>query len=386
MTGAEVHGLVVRVVDWDDDFAGLRAGWQQLYDKSPTATPYQSWAWLYSWWQSYGSGYDLRIVTLSDGKDLVGILPAMLDRSAVSRRLLLLGTGITDYLDVVARAGWESRVCEVLAAYLRTARIASVLDFQELRGSAALLELGRFWRGPRFVAAQSTTPGMRAEPWEEALTRLPRKRRETARKTMRRAAEDGLTWRRVDQEGLADATQRWLDLHVEYWRGRDMTLEHATDRFSAHLRAAAARLTESGTGALYECVRAGTGVVEAADLVLIGHDFTSGFVSGASQHLQRRVEVNTLLVNLWNGVALESAVTEVTMGRGAEPYKLKWCATAGTNSRLVLGRLGPRWLGWAGYLTLRGRAARSPRVRAVVAGLREPLARRRERRLSRSSS
>jgi hypothetical protein len=123
---------------------------------------------------------------------------------------------------------------------------------------------------------------------------------------------------------------------------------------------------ESGAGLLYQLVREESGVVEAADLVLVGDDFVMGYVSGAAERLQRRVEVNTALVSLWNRVALENSVKEVNMGRGLEPYKMKWCSTVRENHRLTLGSFGIQWLGVAGYLTLRDRLSRSVRVRRSV--------------------
>jgi hypothetical protein len=35
-------------------FGALEEEWDELHRSAPAATPFQSWACLYSWWESYG--------------------------------------------------------------------------------------------------------------------------------------------------------------------------------------------------------------------------------------------------------------------------------------------------------------------------------------------
>src|SRR3712207_4583370 len=94
-------------------FAALEGAWEDLHHNSPLATPFQSWAWLYSWWEYYGENYELRLITLHNRGLLVGLLPLMLEhRGGFFGRLLFIGTGITDYLDVLVREGWEQEVLD----------------------------------------------------------------------------------------------------------------------------------------------------------------------------------------------------------------------------------------------------------------------------------
>src|SRR3712207_5773324 len=86
--------LVAEVVEDSRAFAALEREWEDLYQNSPLATPYQSWAWLYSWWEHYGDDYELRLVTVRDGDLLVGIVPLMLERRWGFGRLRFIGTGL----------------------------------------------------------------------------------------------------------------------------------------------------------------------------------------------------------------------------------------------------------------------------------------------------
>ena len=46
--------LQATVLTEERDFAALEEEWEDLYEHCPSATPFQSWAWLYSWWEYYG--------------------------------------------------------------------------------------------------------------------------------------------------------------------------------------------------------------------------------------------------------------------------------------------------------------------------------------------
>ena len=66
--------------------------------------PFQSWAWIYPWWEAFGEGYELRLITVRDGTLLVGLKPLMLERRWGLRRLRSIGFEF-DRLDLLARNG-----------------------------------------------------------------------------------------------------------------------------------------------------------------------------------------------------------------------------------------------------------------------------------------
>src|SRR5687767_6567764 len=106
-------GLSVAVIERIQDFALLEKEWDELYRNAHGSTPFQSWAWMYSWWETYGAGYELRIVTLRDSEGLlVGLLPLMLERRRGLGVLLFIGTRRNDYQDILAREGWQQRISD----------------------------------------------------------------------------------------------------------------------------------------------------------------------------------------------------------------------------------------------------------------------------------
>ncbi|MFE2329379.1 hypothetical protein ACFXD5_36680, partial [Streptomyces sp. NPDC059385] len=78
-------------------FAALEGPWNRLVRACPTATPFQSHAWLHSWWLSYGKEGRLRLVLVRRGEELVGAAALMLVHRPMPL-LVPLGGAITDWL------------------------------------------------------------------------------------------------------------------------------------------------------------------------------------------------------------------------------------------------------------------------------------------------
>src|SRR3712207_1429523 len=162
--------LEVAVIRDSQAFAALEEEWEDLYQDSPQATPFQSWAWLYSWWESYGEDYELRLVTVRDGRGLlVGLAPLMLKNRLGFSNLLFVGTGPTDYLDVLIRERWEDQVSEVLVRTLGKIDSWHVADLQQLRPDAAAWGICRHWNRPRLRLWQDGFPVVEVRPSSELL-------------------------------------------------------------------------------------------------------------------------------------------------------------------------------------------------------------------------
>src|SRR5215211_1940763 len=166
------------------EFASLEEEWDDLYRHSPRATPFQSWAWLYSWWECYGEDYELRLIAVREGGLLVGLLPLMLERRWGFGRLLLIGAGSTDYLDILAREGWEQEVAEAGARALKELGGWRVADLCDVRPTAAVWDIFYSWEGPKAYFRRFGSPVMDVRPWDELLTSLSKNHRSSVRRTL----------------------------------------------------------------------------------------------------------------------------------------------------------------------------------------------------------
>jgi hypothetical protein len=322
--------LEVVVIDSTQDFGALEEEWEELYHNSPLATPFQSWAWLYSWWESYGKAYELHLVTIRDGGLLVGLIPLMLERKVGLGRLLFVGTGLTDNLDMLAREGWGDEVLEVARQALGQRNSWLVADLQQLRPGAAAWGLFRQWDMPRVCVWQDGFPTVEVRPWEELLMSVDRKLRSNARRALRRAKEDKVL--------------------CELASLKDVASEHLTERFESHVVAAASRLTACGLGGIREFWR--NGEVIASHFLLFGRNFVGEYMFGISQQARRRFQVSSL--NMWDlvNVARSRGSAYVSQLRGEEAYKLQWASEVIPNHRVILSRHRAAWLPYGGYHVL----------------------------------
>jgi CelD/BcsL family acetyltransferase involved in cellulose biosynthesis len=349
--------LEIEVLEDGSEFAALEEEWKDLYLGSPLATPFQSWGWLYSWWEHYGEDYELRLVVMRDETGLlVGLAPLMLERRGGLGRMLFVGTGLTDHLDVLARAGREAEVAEACGTALGRLDGWRVADLQELRPESAVWGVFKWWSGSRTSVRQSACLFIDAEPWEDLLAKLSKNGREKARKTIRRAREDGVRCEPAGPESAREAAGRWISLHKEYWWDRAVNPEHLTGRFGSFVSAAAERMSASGCGGIYEFWH--DREVIASDFVVLGREYLGSYLHNANGYALRRFQLNSLFMHNWLNVAVERGIPTVNLLRGEEPYKLRWSPGVATNHRAILARDPASFGVYAGYHAVRSAAAR----------------------------
>ena len=343
----------IAIVEDAKDFAELEGEWEDLYHNSPLATPFQSWAWLYSWWEFYGEHYGLRLVTARDEEGLlVGIIPLMLERSRGLRKLLFIGTGPTDYLDVLARKGWEAEVAEAgVRALGQQVGPWQVADLHQLRPESAAWGIFERWGGPKTRVWQDNCPTIDVKPWDELLMSFKRKMRYDVRRAVRRAEADGLRCEPAGPEDAQRAAQRWMALHREAWRGREIAPEHLTRRFQSHLEVAVRRMTERELGRISEFRLDGEAI--ASHFLVFGRDFVGEHMVGSGEQALERYQISSLYIQDGINAALQKGSARLDLLRGEEPYKLRWASGVVANHRVVLGQGRIFWAPYAAYVALR---------------------------------
>ena len=136
--------------------AALEAEWRALAAACPAATVFQTFEWNAAWWKHFGRvpGRMLRVVTFRDGAGtLVGLAPLMTSfwYATPLRRLSFLGTGTSDYLDILALPGREQEAAHALYKYLEASGGWQIADFQQLREGSLLRQYAPMQGSPLTV-------------------------------------------------------------------------------------------------------------------------------------------------------------------------------------------------------------------------------------------
>lgn len=318
-----------------DAFAELAPDWGRLYGRCATATPFQSHAWLHSWWRSYGSPGRLRLLLVRSGGELVAVAPLMLVRRPLPA-LVPLGGAISDYGDVLLDDTVRGRAADTLTEALSETARTALIDFREVRPGGAVERVYHRWRGPRRTVGDSVCLELPAAPMDELVARLPSHRAQRVRAKLRRLRALGVERRVVAPEDVAAALHRLLELHRLQWQGRKVTTEHLQPRFREHLVRAVGPMVRSGDAVVTE-FRIGADVV-AVDLTLLSRSLAGGYLYGAHPGLrERKADVAVMLLDAFAEGAAHTGGT-LSLLRGEEPYKHHWRPERVVNQRLLLAR------------------------------------------------
>ncbi|WP_232544368.1 GNAT family N-acetyltransferase [Streptomyces buecherae] len=392
--------LVVTVCRDAERFGALADAWDGLYRRCAAATPFQSHAWLHSWWLSYGQRGRLRLVLVhreppessqpsqpseppepvrasgvpvtapagasagtpaAPARELVAAAPLML-RYRPLPTLLPLGLDISDFCDVLLDDRCP-QAADALATGLRHLARTALVELREVRPGAAAERVVERWRGPVRRRADSVCLELPGVPMDDLLRRLSGASARNARRKLRRIDELGITHRAVAEHEVPGAVATMLALHGQQWQGRGVTPEHLRPRFAEHLARATGQLVRTGDAALTE-YRLGD-LVLVSEVTLFSRHLAGGYLYGAHPEARAKVDIATMLLRQDAARATATGRRVLSLLRGDEPYKRHWRPETVVNQRLLLARrhLAPvLWLR-AGHLAARAALADLARTR-----------------------
>jgi len=316
-------------------FAGLAPPWDDLHRRCRAATPFQTHAWLHSWWLSYGVPGRLRLVLAHRSGRLVGAAPLMLAFRPVPV-LVPLGGSISDFCDVLLDDSCAEEAAVALVRGLhRTAR-AAVVDLREVRPGGCAERLFDHWPGPRRRLTDSVCLELPGLPLDGLLARLPGGSARRMRGKLRRLDRAGIEHRTVPAPEVPAAIDTLLRLHALQWRERGITPEHLRPRFAEHLTRALTAMAGDGTARITEFRIDGR--VMAVDVLLLSTDLVGGYLYGAHPELRARADIAVMLLRHDSTHAAATGRGVLSLLRGTEPYKYHWRPEAVPNQRLLLAR------------------------------------------------
>lgn len=337
------------------EFAALRSAWDDLYDRCASATPFQSHAWLASWWRGYGGPHELCVVVLRRPDRLLAALPLVRSRRWGYRVLEPLGAGLSDYTDVLVDDEEAAELLPAMGQALLRLPDWDVMDFPEVRPGAAVESLYAGWarRGRRMTASSCLT--MPAVPLNEQVAAMSGRAAGKLRRHLRKIDELDLRITQVRPPHAPSAMLDLLRLHSLQWSERGINQEHLLPRFQEHLVRSAVQLIGSGQATLTE-FRIGDRLV-AADFSLVGTDFSGGYLYGADPWLRTQADTFAMIMQQALRHASARGLRTVSMLRGAEPHKAKWGAIPVESHRLIFARTTLA-AGYMAMVSVRGRTAR----------------------------
>ncbi|MCJ7668008.1 MAG: hypothetical protein MUP04_06985 [Anaerolineae bacterium] len=186
-------------------FLPLREEWNRLLVGSPSDTIFLTWEWQSLWWEFFGRGHRLLLLTARQEKELVGIAPLFIADEGMTLRLVG-GTEISDYLDIIALSGHEREVWSAFLAHLLEECSWDTLDLHNLPAASptreVLLSLKDEYGLKVEVSLEDVCPLIfLPESWEGYLQMLDKKERHELRRKIRKAEREAqIDWYLVSEE------------------------------------------------------------------------------------------------------------------------------------------------------------------------------------------
>jgi CelD/BcsL family acetyltransferase involved in cellulose biosynthesis len=329
---AAEHGLAAETIGSIAGLERLKPEWADLWARIPTATPFQSPAWLLPWWRHLGGGELLSVAVRRSGR-LVGLAPMFVYVDAGVRKLLPIGIGISDHHDVLLDPAVEAAAATALFACLRRERGRwHICEFEELRPAARLLAL-RSPPGWSDVARENGhCPVLPLrEGAAEIRDCIPRGKFDNVRLARSRARRRGaVALERATPATVGELLEALIHLHGALWASRGEAGVLTDPRVRNFHREAAPALLAAGVLRLY-ALRIGGQIVGVyygflhrgrAYAYLTGVDPAYSFESPGTVLFAHAIEE-----------AMREGAGEFDWLRGREPYKYAWGAKDRPNVR-----------------------------------------------------
>ena len=260
---ADPPELELRLVSTAEAFDALEPAWSALHQDCG-ARVFQSYEWLRTLWKHTGEQNPrrtLHIIVLAEAGRVVCIAPFQIEVVPVFgpialRRLEFLGTGLSDYLDVLTVKGLEERCFDRVASQLATRSPAfDVISLCDIPNDSPVHErlhqaLRRHgFDGAAFVSEQCPQTLLKAT-WKETLDafegqgkHLRERKKALAQLQQRFRAE--LEVCRNEQE-LSRDVEAFMELHQRRWTSSGQKGVYAEPEVAAFQREVARRFFERG--------------------------------------------------------------------------------------------------------------------------------------------
>jgi CelD/BcsL family acetyltransferase involved in cellulose biosynthesis len=200
--------------------------WRELCSRDPNKHIFMTPGWNRLWWEEFGSGKDLFLITMSRGDEVVAIVPLYRKQEGEKKLLRFIGgISLTDYLGPICAESDRDTVASTLVDWLRDTDVQwDEFDAHNMpvpSGFAEFLVDHLDRRGFKFVLRQEETSAILLLPdsWDAYLKGLGSKERHEL-KRKRRRLEREYPDARV-RRAVEDTLERDLKYFVEMHRGTE---------------------------------------------------------------------------------------------------------------------------------------------------------------------
>jgi CelD/BcsL family acetyltransferase involved in cellulose biosynthesis len=347
--------LRAAVVTDEAAFNVLRLEWDRLLAESDQRVYFLRWSWNQLWWQVFKpQASRLFVITCRDEQGrLAGLAPLFLRQRRTAgiphvREVMFLGTGIyaqtSEYLDVVARRGYERAVAETVGKYLRESKEWDRLWLKEVPSGSVVLPhlVETLGSGAEVEACNRSHYIDTTSDWEifrQSLSRSTRKH--LARQTRRFFETYDCQFKRVDrEEEIGQAMDALVRLHQARWRSKGEPGSFALPGIEELLRGAAQEGMREGRLRLWTLAL--NGEIAAVRLAFFDNGVVHA-IQGGFDPAYTKDSLGSVMLGLCIRDCIEDeTVREYDFMGGTDAYKDWWTKDGRETVTLTCMRSGVR--------------------------------------------
>jgi len=325
--------LSASVIRTTTELAALRAEWTRLFHESRCASVFLSFPWLANWWQQFGAGSTMFVVTIQDqSQQLVALAPLYISRRSLGlHRLGFLGDNFvgSDYLDILVDPNLASDAVDCLSAHILAHRNEwDYIDLADTKdNSYASTMLREAFAKPDCVSRISSSSNcpfalLPATPAEYLASLGPKLRKHLGYylRALQKVGTVEFVSVTHDAE-ISDAFEELLRLHTARLQKRQAESAFARDHVAAFHRAVVKDLAAESMASIHLLKLDGKTI--AAVYVLRTNEVTFFYQSGIDPAYSR-FSIGSLLIRFAIDEAIRSQCREFDFLRGDEAYKTQW--------------------------------------------------------------
>ena len=232
------------IVSTSNDLTALEQRWNDLIVRSPDSSVFQTFAWLKTWWRIFGQDRNMRIITASDGKILIGLLPVYIERSHLLpaiglRKLRLIGYGgdtTPDDLGPILDQDQPDEALDLLIAGLESLRSEwDIAELDDLAPNSPLISALTARRPGEVEVTEGAKISYAELPssFDDYLAKLSSNRRWKMRRG-RKKLREATNYRFHVVGSQAELDLHYPDLirlHKDRWQGRSEDIGFSTETY-----------------------------------------------------------------------------------------------------------------------------------------------------------
>lgn len=127
-------------------FKDLKDEWNSLLQKSHANTIFLTWEWLYTWWEVFGNGGELFIITVrNDKEDLVGLAPLFIKKTKYYKfpvkEMTFIGVGHSDRQDFIISENDPEIIREIIEKIYENKNRCNIVHFEQIPDNSLLASI-----------------------------------------------------------------------------------------------------------------------------------------------------------------------------------------------------------------------------------------------------